>query len=141
MTNTKDKLTLTFAQILTVIPGLQELASIKMDLKQSYDVARVLRKIGEEHDAYHKQRDAKVKEIGTPNDQGGYNIPTAERTVLDEQIVELDKVEVTVDTAGLKYSLLEAIESSWKKANPDKECTLFTPRILASLHEILDMDD
>jgi len=130
---------LTFIQILEVMPGLQQLAQINMTLKQSYDIGRVLRKIGAKFDEYNKLRDAKVRELGVEQADGTYQPLEGERDNIKEQLLELGETSIELDIEPIPFTTLEAIEANWKQANPDTEASLFTPGILASIDHIITL--
>jgi hypothetical protein len=101
--------TLTLADILSSIQVLSVIANTKMPVKTSYNINKMLKKVGKEADIFEEERQ-KIVEVYL--EDGKKEVPKEKEQEVRESIQELMNQEVELALPRITIDMLEDLEIS-----------------------------
>jgi hypothetical protein len=105
-------------QIINGVESLKELQEVKLPVKISYRIARLVVKLQPELTVYENKRNELIKELGTEQENGDFKITDPEKLkTFTEKMKELWDMEVEIDWELLKIDDLGDIVVAPKLLN------------------------
>src|SRR3990167_11024817 len=97
---------ITIGEIANQIENLKELQAIKMPVKVSYKLMRLVNKLQPEMEIYHQKRNELVKEYGTENEDKTFSVKQDKLKEFYPELKKLLEIEIDIEWQKIKIEEL-----------------------------------